>query len=535
MSDVHASAFKNEPLKDFSIEENRRGIVAALEKVDSTIRSGGYSAAPLIGGRAITTTEVSTRTDPSHTRVVVGKTHFARTEEATLAISSCVTGLTGWRGRPYTERAAIIRAIGLLMRERANFLTALIIREAGKTWREADADVAEAVDFCLYYADEMLRLGQPRLTERVLGEENHYYYQPRGVVAIIAPWNFPLAIACGMTVAALVCGNTAILKPSEQTSIIAHEFAKIAFEAGLPKDAFALLPGKGEEVGRALVESPHVSMIVFTGSRPVGLEIIRSAANVAPGQIGIKKVVAELGGKNAIIIDEDADFDDAIRGVLQSAFGFAGQKCSACSRLIIVGDAYEPFLERLAAATSDLVVGPAAEPSSFYGPVVDQESYTRIVNLIGSSNDLKTLVQGTVPETLREIGWYIPPTIFRDVPLNHPVFREEIFGPVIAAVKARTFDEALAIANDCEYALTGGVFSRNPEHLELAKSEFQVGNLYINRGITGALVCRQPFGGFKFSGVGSKAGGKDYLLQFMEPRTLTENTMRRGFTPDLNS
>jgi RHH-type proline utilization regulon transcriptional repressor/proline dehydrogenase/delta 1-pyrroline-5-carboxylate dehydrogenase len=535
MSDGQEHAFKNEPLKDFSIEENRRGIVVALERIESTIRSGGFTATPIIGGRAITTAEVSTRTDPSDTRVVIGKTHFAQPEDAALAVNSCVAGLTAWRRRPYTERASIIRTIGLLMRERANVLTALIIREAGKTWREADADVAEAIDFCLYYAEEMLRLGKPHLTERVLGEENHYYYQPRGVVAIIAPWNFPLAIACGMTVAALVCGNTAILKPSEQTSLIAHEFAKIAYEAGLPKDAFAYLPGRGEEVGRALVESPHVSMIVFTGSRPVGLEIIRSAANVSPGQIGIKKVVAELGGKNAIIVDEDADFDDAIRGVLQSAFGFAGQKCSALSRLIIVGDAYEPFLARLAAATSDLVVGPASDPASFYGPVVDQESHTRITKLIASASDLMTLVQGTVPEQLREVGWYIPPTIFRDVPLSHPVFRDEIFGPVVAAVKARTFDEALTIANDCEYALTGGVFSRNPEHLNLAKSEFQVGNLYINRGITGALVCRQPFGGFKFSGVGSKAGGKDYLLQFMEPRTLTENTMRRGFTPDLNS
>ncbi len=535
MSQALRNSFKNEPLKDFSLEENRRGLLSALEQVESIIRSGGFTATPIIDGRLITTSDISIRTDPSNTQVVVGKTHFARTEDAALAISSCVAGLKTWGRRPYTERAAIIEKIGLLMREKANALTALIIREAGKTWREADADVAEAIDFCLYYAEEMLRLGPPHLTERVLGEENHYFYQPRGVVAVIAPWNFPLAIACGMTVAALVCGNTAILKPSEQTSLIAHEFAKLAYEAGLPAEAFSYLPGRGEEVGRALVESPDVSMIVFTGSRPVGLEIIRSASSVPPGQIGIKKVVAELGGKNAIIVDEDADFDDAIRGVLQSAFGFAGQKCSACSRLIIVGDAYEPFLARLAAATSDLVVSPALDPASFYGPVVDQESHTRITNLIASATDLTTLVQGTVPETLRETGWYIPPTIFRDVPLNHPVFREEIFGPVIAAVQAKSFNEALTIANDCAYALTGGVFSRNPEHLEIAKTEFQVGNLYINRGITGALVCRQPFGGFKFSGVGSKAGGKDYLLQFMEPRTITENTMRRGFTPDLNS
>jgi len=535
MTELTPNFFKNEPLKDFSIEENRRGVLSALEQLDSTLRAGGFTAHPLIGGKTITTGEMSTRTDPSDNRVLVGKTHFASTEHAAQAVTSCAIGLSSWRRRSDGERAAIIHKAGVLMRERANALTALIIREAGKTWREADADVAEAIDFCFYYAQEMNRIGQPHLTERVLGEENYYFYQPRGVVAIIAPWNFPLAIACGMTVAALVTGNTAVLKPSEQTSIIAYEFAKIVYEAGVPTDAFAFLPGRGEEVGRALVENPLVSMIVFTGSRAVGLEILRSAATVAPGQLGIKKVVAELGGKNAIIVDEDADFDDAIRGVLQSAFGFAGQKCSACSRLIIVGDAYEPFLERLSAATNDLVVGPAQDPASFYGPVVDQESHSRITNTINSATDLRILAQGPVPEALRDTGWYIPPTIFRDVPTNHPVFREEIFGPVVAATRARTFEEALAIANDSEYALTGGVFSRNPSHLDIAKREFQVGNLYINRGITGALVCRQPFGGFKFSGVGSKAGGKDYLLQFMEPRTLTENTMRRGFTPDLNS
>jgi RHH-type proline utilization regulon transcriptional repressor/proline dehydrogenase/delta 1-pyrroline-5-carboxylate dehydrogenase len=276
-------------------------------------------------------------------------------------------------------------------------------------------------------------------------------------------------------------------------------------------------------------------MVVFTGSRPVGLEILRTAATVSPQQRGIKRVVAELGGKNAIIVDSDADFDDAIRGVLQSAFGFAGQKCSACSRLIVVGDAYEPFLARLAAATSDLLVGPASNPASFYGPVIDREAYNRIVGTISSAADLRLLVQGPVSESLQGAGWYVPPTIFRDVPTTHPVWREEIFGPVVACVRAASFQEALALANDSEYALTGGVYSRNPDHLAAARNEFEVGNLYINRGITGALVCRQPFGGFRFSGIGSKAGGKDYLVQFMEPRTLTENTMRRGFTPDLNS
>jgi RHH-type proline utilization regulon transcriptional repressor/proline dehydrogenase/delta 1-pyrroline-5-carboxylate dehydrogenase len=338
-----------------------------------------------------------------------------------------------------------------------------------------------------------------------------------------------------MTVAALVSGNAAILKPSEQTSLIAAELAKIILEAGVPKDAFAFLPGRGEEVGRVLVDHPQTAMIVFTGSRPVGLEIIRSAASVVPTQRGIKRVVAELGGKNAIIVDEDADFDDAIRGVLQSAFGFAGQKCSACSRLIVVGDAYEPFLARLAAATNDLLIGPASNPSSFYGPVIDREAYNRIMQTISNAADVRLLVQGPVSESLHSLGWYIPPTIFRDVPTSHSVWREEIFGPVVACVRAASFREAINLANESDYALTGGVYSRNPENLATARRDFEVGNLYINRGITGALVCRQPFGGFRFSGIGSKAGGKDYLIQFMEPRTLTENTMRRGFTPDLNS
>jgi RHH-type proline utilization regulon transcriptional repressor/proline dehydrogenase/delta 1-pyrroline-5-carboxylate dehydrogenase len=338
-----------------------------------------------------------------------------------------------------------------------------------------------------------------------------------------------------MVVAALVTGNTVILKPSEQTSIVAYEFSKLVYAAGVPVDAYAFLPGRGEVIGRHLVESPKTSMIAFTGSRPVGLEIIKSAANVTPSQMGIKRVVAELGGKNAIIIDEDADFDDSIRGVLTSAFGFAGQKCSACSRVIVVGDAYEPFITRLAAATVDINVGPTAQPSSFYGPVIDEESYARITGLIKSCSDVTLLAQGTIAAELQGKGWYVPPTIFRDVPTTHTLWRDEIFGPVVACVQARSFDHALELANDSEYALTGGVFSRNPSNIEKARTEFRVGNLYINRGITGALVCRQPFGGFKFSGIGSKAGGKDYLLQFLEPRTVTENTMRRGFTPDLNS
>jgi RHH-type proline utilization regulon transcriptional repressor/proline dehydrogenase/delta 1-pyrroline-5-carboxylate dehydrogenase len=529
------TTFRNVPLKDFSIQTNRDSVETGLRLVESDIHARKLAAAPIINGALAPQGERVDCFDPSAHHSQIGAVTFATLEQAQRALEVCSAGFRGWRAAPFAERAAIIRRVGNIIRERADYLTGLIIREAGKTWREADADVAEAIDFCLYYADEMLRLGPPHLTEKVLGEENLYFYQPRGVVVVIAPWNFPLAIACGMTVAALVTGNSAILKPSEQTSLIASELAKIILEAGVPKDAFAFLPGRGEDVGRHLVESPLTAMIVFTGSRPVGLQIIASASDIRPQQRGIKRVVAELGGKNAIIVDDDADFDDAIRGVLQSAFGFAGQKCSACSRLIVVGDAYESFLARLAAATSDLLIGPASNPSSFYGPVIDREAFDRITSTIRNAADLRLLVQGPVSESIQSVGWYIPPTIFRDVPTSHPVWREEIFGPVIACVRAPAFADALSLANDSDYALTGGVYSRNPEHLALACREFEVGNLYINRGITGALVCRQPFGGFRFSGVGSKAGGKDYLVQFMEPRTVTENTMRRGFTPDLQS
>jgi len=516
-----SSTFKNQPLADFSIPEVRRSLADALVSLDQQIRSQPFSAMPIIAGVSEPGKELNSRYDPSDRRATIGTTSFASIEQASRAVAVCSKGFLAWRARPFEDRAAIIERLGLLIKERASFFTSLIIREAGKPWRDSDADVGEAIDFCLYYAAEMRRLGPPLLTEQVLGEENHYLYQPRGVVAVISPWNFPLAIACGMVAAALVTGNAVVFKPAEQTSIIGHELAQLVLQAGVPADCFAFLPGRGEEVGKALVENPAVSMIVFTGSREVGLDIIASTATVKPGQQGIKRVVAELGGKNAIIIDEDADFDDAIRGVLTSAFGYAGQKCSACSRVIVVGTAYEPFLARLAAATADIAVGPSADPANFFGPVIDEESCKRISSSVERFSDLPLLVRGTIADATSNSGWYIPPTVYRDVPTNHPLWRDELFAPVLACTPAKTFEEALEIAVESDYALTGGVFSRNPEHIELARAEFRVGNLYINRGITGALVCRQPFGGFKFSGVGSKAGGRDYLLQFMEPRAVT--------------
>jgi RHH-type proline utilization regulon transcriptional repressor/proline dehydrogenase/delta 1-pyrroline-5-carboxylate dehydrogenase len=333
-----------------------------------------------------------------------------------------------------------------------------------------------------------------------------------------------------MVVAALVTGNVTVLKPSEQTSLVAAEFAKILLDSGVPGKAFAFLPGRGEIIGRELVNSSKTDMICFTGSKAVGLEIISKAAIVHPGQKSIKRFIAELGGKNAIIVDEDADLDEAVKGVIYSAFGFAGQKCSACSRVIAVGDSYETFITRLCEAASDLICGDAKNPATLVGPVIDKETHKRINETIAKAEKNNRLAfRGK--ETPN--GYFVTPTIFRDVETTSDLWCEEIFGPVLACRKAATFEEALEVANQSQYALTGGLFSRSPKNIAVAREEFRVGNLYINRGCTGALVCRQPFGGFRMSGVGSKAGGPDYLIQFMEPRTISENTMRRGFAPNM--
>lgn len=530
------TTFKNEPLRDFSDERNRSQVEAGLAEVEALIRSKALHAAPIVDGQRRSGEESFVRRDPSNVSVSVGTTEFASLQLAAEAVESCKRGFPAWRARPFSQRAAVLQQAAAIMKDKAALLTALIIREAGKPWKEADADVAEAIDFCAYYAQEMLRVGPPRRTQEVLGEDNVLLYQPRGVATVISPWNFPLAITAGMTAAALVAGNTVVLKPSEQTGLIAHELARILFAAGVPTDALAFLPGRGETVGRFLVEHPATALIAFTGSRAVGLEIARAAAEIRPGQRGLKRVIAELGGKNAIIVDDDADFDDAVRGVLYSSFGFAGQKCSACSRLIVVGDAYQPFLDRLAAATQDIIVSRAEDPSAFLGPVIDEESHSRILATIqAAQQDCSLLAQAILPEEVARSGTFIAPTVFRDVPQSHPIWTDEIFGPVLACAQATSFEQALQMAVASDYALTGGVFSRHPGHIALAREEFRVGNLYINRGITGALVGRQPFGGFAFSGIGSKAGGPDYLLQFMEPRVITENTMRRGFSPDLSN
>ena len=360
------------------------------------------------------------------------------------------------------------------------------------------------------------------------GEISLYHYQARGVALVIAPWNFPLAILTGMTAAALVTGNTVLMKPAEQSSITALELMRLMNEAGFPKGVVHCLPGYGEEIGEHLVNHKDIALIAFTGSKSVGLHILRQASIVQPGQTHLKKVIAELGGKNAIVIDSDADLDEAVQGVVYSAFGFQGQKCSACSRAIVLEPIYERFLERLLEAVRSLHVGPAEDPRNYMGAVIDKEAQTRILATIeAAKSESKLAFQGNTPAG----GHFVPPTIFRDVNPNSALAQGEIFGPVLAVIKAKDLTEAIQIANGTEYALTGGLYSRSPASIERIKRELEVGNLYINRGCTGALVERHPFGGFKMSGVGSKAGGPDYLLQFMEPRVITENTMRRGFVP----
>lgn len=475
--------------------------------------------------------------------------------DATKAIDTSEAAFKQWRRTDPIMRANVLTYAANLMRARRDELAAIMVKEAGKSWREADADVCEAIDFCEYYARMAPQLFERQRLGMFIGELDEHFYQPRGVSVVISPWNFPLAICCGMTAAALVTGNTVVVKPAEQTPHIASEMVNIfheAIKAGMwhvefkANEVLQFLPGRGETVGATLVRDPRTSVIAFTGSKAVGLNIIEAAGLTPEDQMQVKKVVCEMGGKNALIIDTSADLDEAVIGARASAFGFQGQKCSACSRCIIV-DAEGPkgphitrFTERLVEATRALVVAPPNSPSCDVGPVIDDEAANKIRRMIQAGvDDGATLVLGSddfpaiEPPADVQPKNYIPPHIFTGVTPEHRIAREEIFGPVLAVMHAHTYDEALAIANNHAYKLTGGVFSRMPKHIEQAKQEFRVGNLYINRTITGALVGRQPFGGFGLSGVGSKAGGHDYLLQFVEPRAICENTMRRGFAPEL--
>ena len=465
--------------------------------------------------------------NPSNFAETVGRVGLISVEQADRAIAAAKAAFPAWKKTPAIERANILRRAAEIMEQRRAELIAWMVLETGKVVREADPEVSEAIDFCRYYADEMERL-ESGVAYDFPGETNRYHYQPRGISLVISPWNFPLAIPVGMTVASLVAGNCTLLKPAEVSSVIGAKIAEILDEAGIPAGVFQFVPGRGSTVGAHMVKHPDVHMITFTGSQEVGCRIYREAADLQPGQKHLKRVIAEMGGKNAIIIDESADLDQAVQGVVQSAFGYSGQKCSACSRAIVLAPIYEIFLERLVEAARSLNLGPADQPSSKVGPVIDQNAHDRILDYIAKAKQQSTAaLEGDAPAG----GYFISPVIFRDVQPDHTIAQEEIFGPVLAVLKAETFEQALEIANGTNFALTGGLYSRTPSHIAQAEADFEVGNLYINRGITGATVARQPFGGFKLSGVGSKAGGPDYLLQFLEPRVVTENVQRQGFAP----
>ncbi len=480
-------------------------------------------------------------------RATVPKVLNDRTpEQAAEMVGRAEAAFETWRDVDARERSAVLVRIAELMREQRDGLAGVMIKEAGKTWREADADVCEAIDFCEYYARCAVPLFDRERLGKFIGELDEQWYQARGVAVVIAPWNFPLAILCGMTVAALVTGNTVVMKPAEQTPGIASVMNDIMQqalnEAGAPAGVLQFCPSPGETTGAALVRDTRVALIAFTGSKAVGLNILEAAGKTPEVQPHVKRVICEMGGKNALIIDQSADLDEAVVAARQSAFGFQGQKCSACSRLIVVdpegpqGAAITAFTHRFVEATRALTVGDPVNPGTDIGPVIDQESKDRILSFVEKGRLQSKLELATVvPESLEASTGrrFVGPHIFSGVLPEHTIAKEEIFGPVVAIMHAASFDEALKIANGSVYKLTGGVFTRKPTNIEKAKRGFRVGNLYINRGTTGALVGRQPFGGFGMSGVGSKAGGKDYLLQFVEPRASCENTLRRGFAPEL--
>lgn len=516
-------AFNNEPYLDFAIESDRSKMIQALKnfKLEQKV-------IPMIDGQPASGGEVASRVNPSQTSEVVAHVTYATKEHAEKAIQSAHIFWKEWKKVPVATRAHYLEKVADIMAARKFELAAVQVLEVGKPWAEADADVAEAIDFCRYYANNAREIFKAQRVGGIPGENSDYVYRSRGVTAVISPWNFPLAILTGQVTAALVTGNTVVMKPAEQSSLVAQGLYQILREAGIPAQAVHFLPGLGEVVGAHLVNHPHVTTIAFTGSKAVGLLILNQASKVLPGQQHVKRCIIEMGGKNAVIIDNDADLDEAVDGVLYSAFGFAGQKCSAASRCIVLDEVYDRFKDRLIEAAKSITISEAKDPRAYLGPVVDEEAYTRLMGEVQKAESQKLLAyKSPVPGN----GYFVPITILENVKPKDHFAQSEFFGPVLALMKVKDLKEAIEVANSTEYALTGGVFSRSPENIATVKEELVCGNLYINRGITGAMVDRHPFGGFKMSGIGSKTGGPDYLKQFVEPVCLTENTLRRGFAP----
>lgn len=521
------AGFQNEPPLDFRIGRVRSEFSETLGSVRQRL---GRDYPLLIGGKAVRTEDWITSVNPAKPSEVVGRSASAGTREADRAIAAAESAAGEWSQRPAGERAGVLRRAAESLQARRVELAAWEVLEVGKVWREADRDVTEAIDFLRYYADEIERRFPARRMGDYPGERNLYSYLPIGIGVVIAPWNFPLAIPAGMVSAALSAGNAVLFKPSELSPVMGFHLVQAFRDAGLPDGILAYLPGRGEIVGDYLVRHPSVGFVAFTGSREIGLGIIERAARLSPGQRQVKRVVAEMGGKNAIIIDETADLDLAVPGVVQSAVGFQGQKCSACSRVIVLESIYDAFLDRLVGALKSICIGPPEDPATELGPVIELAARERLQKAVeegGQAGRIVLNVTALPPE-----GFYVGPALVADLPLDCRITREELFGPVVTVLRAKNLDEAIRVANATDYALTAGLYSRSPAAIERVAREMAAGNLYINRGITGALVGRQPFGGYRLSGVGSKAGGPDYLLQFMIPKVVTENTLRRGFASE---
>jgi RHH-type proline utilization regulon transcriptional repressor/proline dehydrogenase/delta 1-pyrroline-5-carboxylate dehydrogenase len=518
--------FVNCPNTDFSRQEARMNMHEAIEKTRAEL---GREYMLVIGAAKTPGEKVAERENPARPSQAVARVHWAGRAQADLAVQAARAAQPDWERQTAAGRAGYLVRLAEIIEANRHRLAAWEVFETAKPWREADADVSEAIDYCRYYAGQAVELMTGGRCRDVPGETNLYRYLPRGVGVVIAPWNFPLAILAGMSTAALAAGNTVIMKPAEQSSAVAGEFMAMIGSAALPAGVVNYLPGQGEDIGDYLVRHQGIDFVAFTGSRQVGLAIYAAAAG-SPDLGGPKHVVCEMGGKNAIIVDTDADLDEAVGGVIESAFGYSGQKCSACSRVIAVGDVHARLLDRLVEAARSLTIGPPEGGEYFMGPLIDAAAAEKVRSYIRLGHTEARCVLETDVAALGE-GHWLGPTIFADVPPTSRIAQEEIFGPVLAVMRAGDLAEALTIANGTGFALTGGIYSRSARNIERAGAEFRVGNLYINRKVTGALVDRQPFGGFRFSGLGSKAGGPDYLLQFVVPQTVTENTARHGFTP----
>lgn len=518
--------FINEPPIDFALADERIKTEQAIAQLKKSLTE---TVQPIVNGKSVRSKDILKVNSPNDQSLTVANIELATIEQTDLAVSSAAAAAKKWSMESAVLRAKLVNDLADEIARNKYELIACEIIEVGKPWSEADADIGEAIDFCRFYAREMLRLKDGFPAGHAPGENSRYMYRPKGVLAVIAPWNFPLAILTGMVAAGLVTGNGVIMKPAEQSSLIAQKLMRMILKVGFPEKLVHFLPGRGELVGDHLVKHKDIQVISFTGSKTVGLNILRSASNVQTGQRSVKKCIIEMGGKNAMIIDNDADLDEAIHGVLQSAFGFAGQKCSACSRAIVLPEIYERFQSRLIEAATMYNVGSAEDPDHMLGPVIDAESMQRLRDATARGKDSATLLfQGTAPTG----GNFFAPVIFETNDPKSFLMQDEFFGPVLTIYKAKNLEEAVQIFNDVEYGLTGGFYSRSPQNIEYVSAHVEVGNFYINRTITGAMVERHPFGGVKMSGIGSKTGGPDYLTQFMDPVVITENTMRRGFAPE---